>query len=554
MGHRTLLCLLASAFFCACATAPPSEPKFVTREALEQMLTDLGPAPAAPRFAPGVVVAEWQLAGPQPELLGGTVVAPSTPLEEGVARRPQAGVLNDAEICVARETLRFVAAHRSIPAEALAEHIAGWCGAIGEWRAFTWRTTGPDAAMHEWIAGALRDDGEAGRIGVWSDPDSGLSMLVQSRVSVELEPIPLVADRRLVEVRGTVLPEQQKRFEDVGALITAGPYDANYCNSDPSVQYPSFSFQCALRDDAASIALSMDLLDSSEVAETLVTAAVFRRPPGLHYRARPVPPMRAPRDPADAVRVLGETINALRAEAGRAPMQIADRQSALLVRAAPHLAAALEARDFKVADPLIAGIRAGWEVEGDIISSHWSRRWVARGDQADMMTQLWNSPGARRVLFSPEARSFAASVRWVGKDQRTAEIFLISYEHLPDEHYNRRVGRVLAQIDELRAGYGNPPARRLVAMRDDLKAIADRVTAGELTAEQGLRRVRELGYQHSGGGRWWSAQRYARDLTKIDLNPQLLRRKRLDVNVAVAVERRRDRPYARYVVYFFWFD
>ncbi len=540
---RRLVFLIAWA--CACSTTSEAAKRPPSSEELASLIQTAPKRTAGFEVDDSAAVDQWRMVGERALVIEGPAVEASNEAERAIVELAGPDALGGSQQCMARELAAFYEAEGGWPTAALELHMDAWCGEANRDRGITVRQLD---SLGEWIDEGKQSPGRV-RMGAARVGETDRWLVFASRDWVELDPVETVVGQTMVEISGRVL-WKPGRLEGVWGRSTFGPMDSKYCNSDPSVRYPRFKMSCIATDQVTRISLNGNLKESSEVGEGLTTLTVFRGEAERLYRPRPIPKVAHTSTPESVHNAFVSMVNQLRAKVGREPLTVSRAQSEVVRQALPALDRALKDDDYGVADPLIAGLSAGWEIEGDLVDSSWTSRRGRGQELTHVVEGMWESPSTRDLLFHRDASDLALHVELSESDADSFRVAVFSYRRLREEHYNRRVTQVLDRLNELRAAYGRKPVRRIHSVGDGMAEIADRVTAGDLDARQGYERMRR--YTSSKGVYGWTTWRTTRQLQHLSFSRRLLTQPNLQAQVAVAIERRPGFPFVRYVVFFIW--
>lgn len=474
---RTVWCLVvALAGACASASSGPGAgmaggPVFPTA----QELTTITTRPATPpRFDPTRAVDRWQFAEPLPALLGATAHDTRSAAGRLLATRFVANtrvVLSGGMECVAREYGRFWLEHQAMPTPELQTFIQARCGAPvarvgvvlqggpepgGEALAGRWQTEA------QALLGKLPDVPHAA-LGLWSGEANGRSVVaaaVGARM-IELEPVPLDAGAGgTIELRGRFL-------DDTGVaagFATRGGHGFSLCAPVPGTALPRFHFRCAVDARDPTVLVELMAAPAGRLLSQRALVGLFapgKSAPG-EYGTATLAMAAAPMPRRDGAAMLA-AINAVRAQAGVAPLREAPAQSAVAARVLPHYVAASTNGDPKVAETVALGMMAGWEVKGDAA--------IRTGDFASMnlfgvasmdraVEAVLMTPAHRAVLLDPEAEAIALATQDHASGAATSAI-VTTYKFFRGGDNERESQRILDRLDAERAAAGKPPVIRV---------------------------------------------------------------------------------------------
>lgn len=389
-------------------------------------------APAAPTVPQGQGAPEgWQLEAPLPTAVsspGGDHWTAETPWEQAFAAHVAAAGagsprLTAALACTARQIGRFVLAKNGSPDESLRTFMAGACGASGAQTFFA--TVGgnvpdgvPDAQLlSQWRQSLEQRTDEALRFrptagGFWWGRSNGHAIAV---IAFDVERAELLASSLIADDHGDVTIEGRARgsFDYLAAYVNRGALAVAPCEIDVAVPRPRFRVVCRLApDDRATWVQIMAAAPKRVLATTIVQAVVRRTADETPAYAASVEPPQPVATAAEFNRVVLERLNALRAQAGLRPVELAAAQSATAGGLAAHYFGAVYRDDgAATADTIALGLLAGWNVDGMIRTgtfhssllpgAHDAGRWLAHATELPAGRASLLDPGVEQVAFGP---------------------------------------------------------------------------------------------------------------------------------------------------------
>src|SRR6185437_11966843 len=326
---------------------------FPTREALAQIAA--APMPAHVFEEQSKDVPTWELKGPLPEALEQVPPVDDSAwgklFAEAVAARGDAAIATEAMHCLARENAAFVLANEVLPADMLERFIAGRCGTpLGlAGTGFSVMTADPRTTDEQLLAkfrGQIRamidKTLQAGRFeaGLAFMRNGGRAVLAIAVVpqTVRLERTPFVPGPD-----GKVVIQGEALFQpaSVRALVNRGRYGYAACEVSPAVALPRFRIACPVATDDELAWVSVSANPQGRVlGEPLVEMLVWPSgTPGKVYAklARPASGAQGA-SPSDLV----QEVNRVRAEAKLPAVRIAEQESLIAARLAPHYFASSE--------------------------------------------------------------------------------------------------------------------------------------------------------------------------------------------------------------------
>lgn len=475
-------------------------------------------APAElPEIATGIhMVDSWPLPGPFPEAPGATPRPPAAlgePWSEFLATRTRS---NDATIteemtCTARHAGLFVLAHGARPSDDLLDVMSSRCGALAVGLVATFAVLDDDRARSDeetfaqWepvLTRAIRIPRQRHQVaGIFFGRDRGRAavVVVSGADRAEVSAAPRRPDERgHLVIRGTLRdPAAQAR-----GAITVDRYRTEPCRLDPAVQLPDFVMTCtpSRSDRRARIemvafapsrpygvtALRMDLWPSEPPGADVV----YRRPvyeAAGQAAGRPTGPM----SPEDDLRfALRDAVNAIRADAGLAPLVLAPAQSQLATRLAPRYLTEVygitaderqtpgsQAPGSPSSEDIALGLMAGWDVPGTVYRSGFTMAVSGAPDAGVLLGSIASSPFGRRVLFDPGAHFLALGP--VVKNGAAASL-VATYAVVEQVDRRAVVARALATVERRRGERGLSSSGHLDEARRIIADAAKRLESGRL--------------------------------------------------------------------------
>jgi len=481
----------------------------------EQEITALAASPA-PKIDESIVrvsnapVAEWTLTGPFPKMIGSLPRTPTNAFERYLdehAAKSKRVEHTEAMHCAAREFGLFVLATDQQADDRLERFILNRCGAIGLRLVglpyFTIESPG-DPDVEKVLEGTRKgfDDflskaskfKPAVEIGGWvhGNGEKQIVVLAVALTNVEIEPVPIIPTKRNeVTLKGRYLA----RGYTVTGAVTRGEYGAESCVDDTRVKFPAFVVTCELspKDDTSRVVLAV-----AEKKNSFFVSRVFSQ----EFSPSGNPPTAYAQD--GTMTIIGETpltnegqelaslpeqmltlINAVREEAGIAPMTLDTAQTRLIMSVAPHLYNAFM-NDADRANEIVYGLLAGWSVKENLVNATFADEGYAKPDARELVRKMLEDPGGRNTLL--DKTSTILAVGGVELQNGKTRVSAFSYEPLPDETHSRRVFRVRQRINKTRKLNGLKKIKWYKPFESDAAKIAARMEAGELSPEKGTER------------------------------------------------------------------
>jgi hypothetical protein len=532
-------------------------------------LGEIGARPAGERIAPDDVVdvERWKLTGPLPDAFVTAAHAPATAwdavLKSAVGGREGLVLASESTFCVARETGLFYLDTHGRPSEALQRFIEGRCGLAGSGATtgFRWAdvpvSVADDRILNEWradvegdLAKAVGDAAGPEVVGIWYGRKNGRAVVTwaSARRAVQVDRIPMVPEGGHVVIRGELLMPA----EHLQGLANAGRFGVHHCVADPQLRLPRFALTCDVDGQDPSSRLEVAAFPPGRVLGPVVLSLLVwpAGAPGDTF-TRPGTEGAACAAPAggDVAGALAACVNQARLEARLPPLQASPAQSQTAARLAPHFfAALLGAEPELVADKVVLGVRAGWDVGAPLRYGQFASGLVQGGSEvARLVASVLERPSGREALLDPDANRLAVGPIAGGAGQKVLGALFGTYALFEGRDDPRDVERVLQRLSDLRARQGRPAAHRLSSAEGDIAAAARRIAAEGRAPTDALNDALQTTAErtHAAVKGWWVD---AAKLDEMDLPPELLQAPTLNVAVAVSHYRREGEPWTRYVV------
>ncbi len=378
--------------------------------------------------------------------------------------------------------------------------------------------------------------------------DRAAVYVASGRPLVELQPVETRLDRdQPFELRGRILDPASS----ITAAINRGRYDVATCESVGDPRPPAFHFVCEPDPADESALVSVWFTPPNRVLgkralDALVWPGggdqrVYRR---FEYtNAHPIA------DTALFASAFLDELNGVRARAGLHPVTLETAQSATATRVAPHFFAAMtSSENERVADQVMLGLLAGWDVEGDIRSGRVAFGAVPETDDlAELLAAILEDPLARTTLLDPDTDRLAVGpIMGNAGDIRVLAAVVTGYSLFGKETKRQDADALLARLTEERHKRQLPPPYRLVEVWMDAMDSADEVGHGE-TPEYVLddllqTSVAALSREVSG---WYGE---TSELDEFGFPEELLSAPRLGTAIGVSHRKDPHEAWGRYVV------
>lgn len=549
-----------------CATTPKwaaattmAEEKFPPKAELQQL--SLRPSRLDPAHQAAAAVEEWTLEGPLASSLEARPVPATSPWERAVidAQPSLAQALTEDHRCIAREVARFVLAKNTYPGHSLRAFISRRCGTTANHVGLRSLTGEVPASVSEakWLehwkpqlaemAKALGAVDLAGAA-VARDGTRAVLIIAGSQAGAVLaRPVPLVGPGLTkVEVHGRLARGGAERIE---ARINQGDLESTGCKTLGAASPPEFAFECEVREGDARTTVEVVAFDPGRIlGRGVVALSLWPSGPGASTWRRPA------RSAAVAQGEFGArfiaAVNAMRTRAGLGMLTEAKAQSATAVGLAPHyFAASLEGGDKLDADRVALGMLAGWDVEGDIVSSGFGNEWLSGTRDLDTFLEFClDSPFQRKSLTDARATQIAVGPLEFDASSTLAAIFAT---YVPLGTFDRKESEIaiITRLNQLRLDRGLPLAQWTLWPQDEGALIERHLKSRRYGPDDAGRHALEATAAVSKD----SVQGYVQlvdDLEHFQFPPEVLLRPDINVFLAVGTYRGESWAQSRYVVCF----
>jgi hypothetical protein len=535
--------LLALPLLFACATTPPADSRFPSKDSLTALAATQAAIPESP---PVLEASSWTFTTPAASTW---VDAPLAEPAPWMAKAAETGAtLSTSLSCYAQELAAFFRVHGVYPGRRVGEFMAARCGTpilSSGARVFTVKaseetpleeiTERYQADLDEMIAQAA----EAGTVG-----------LGMSRVGGDLA-FAAVYGRATTEIlAGAPTPDEagnvviRARTPLVGTFIAAashGRYSLRPCTFDASVELPELELSCPVDPADETAWISVVVYEKDRVFGRQVLSVLARSPDAavetyerFDYLAG------ADVDKGDVVGLL----NHVRAKAGAPPVSLEEKQSVVVRDLAPHLVSASLAGDAAKSDHIGLGIVAGWDVDGVVQRGSFTSE-LARSAReltaADFLMLSLERPLGRETLLDDEVDRIAVGSFALAESQ-TNGLVISTYALFEPTDFKAASDQIYARLQELRpkgkAGLGRHRVNEVLVAR----GVEERRFKPEVGLNRLMKMVQEQTGQAVGG---WVIR--TTDLRVIEL-PENLLNKNLGVAIAVGHERQKGAAWGSYVV------
>lgn len=545
MQHLLVAALVALGVSGCTASSAGSD--FTSMEQLKQLTSR--PKPTHVFTEKVADVPQWELAGPFPESVG---LAPHEQqseagkmvVEEAGKRHAQPTA---AFACAARELARFIAEKKEQPPSLLRAFIAGRCGTGVASLASTWvQGEAPDSVTDAALVSKWRANLEKAFASLGPDAQVGAALVRQGSRAVialawaevhgALEPVSIFPSADgVVELHGAV----SGRVDQLAGTVGLGEVGAAACTNLGLRPLPAFDLRCVADPKDTSAAISIETFKQGRFLgqETFRVLVWPSRQPSNTWALHPVVRAGVPA----TVPGLAEEINALRAKASLAPLEVSAAQSDDLREAAPFFFQATAGGDERLCDELALGIIAGWRVEKDIASGTFTSEISERPDGSLFLTHALLSPATRATLFDPRASVLAIGLF---EEREVVGGVLSVYRRLEAP----AVEGLVKDLDAARARLGRGPVKWVRLPGSGEASVAEAVHRRELDLEDGLQRLMEA----SIAGTTRGAQGFTlihSDLQNLQWPAEVLNRPEVEVVMAATTVRQPKAPWGTVVIF-----
>lgn len=562
----SLLLVACAGLSCTSATTTGSGvPRFPTRAVVDDLLAS--PAPAALRRDPRFEPTAYTLAGPLPTMGGDALRVITGPFETLLTQERSDLVVTEPLVCAARELGRVYADHGLYAGTRLMAHILGACGHVTEvvHQALI-SYASKDAVTDEHILTEGKDGltsmlrtfaptkGMRAGVAVVRGEKHTVVIAVSSSPNMAIEPFSLVPNEKgEITVSGQVLV----RADGVTSLANHGTHDVARCVVDARLILPKLRVTCPLRtvDVAARIdaaGFERDRIIGPELF------SILARPSGaepLEYTAVAPSPSTTVADGRALALALTGALNAVRKDAGRAPLALAPAQSETGSKLAPHLfSRLLSSSDDRVTDDIALAMLAGWNVPdavdgvgpGEVIiiqDGDFGFDWSDTLDAAVFLERLLDQPRTRVTLLDPRYDVVAIGTQVEGT-QGFVGIFFGAWERFAGHDVDTDSKRVFDALQARRKHFGSTGIIPHIdtRVRDAARAID---ANGDVEDEVGDALSASVKIMQT---KLWSWTLTTNDLDEVPFPSELIDQKDVFVSVGVAFARDPNDAWGRYVI------
>lgn len=529
-----------------CATTS----RFTTRAELEKVLSS--PKPVKIFRDKSVDVDRWELLGPFPDRIGDAPLEASDPwtrlfVQHAVARgaRPSGPLA-----CAARETARFVAAKGGYPGSLLTDFIVARCGnAVAHAAMQSMSGDAPDGVTDEqlfehWQADVTKladglSPGESAGLAFVRDGGRAVVMLMRAAPSGAVEPLSIFPfDDNTVVVRGNAPAGAGRVF----GYANQGATKSVRCRDTNRFALPSFELVCEVDGADARAWVDVSSIEKGRLlGNTFAQLLVWpRRAPSNVYE-RPV--YGTPGGELTPEGMLAR-LNEVRTAAGMKPLELSVAQSADNHELAPFFFDAVVRNDAAVEDRIAMGVIAGWRVESEISGGSISSAWVDTPDLSLLLAHQLESAGSRAQLLDPEHRVLAVGFY---REEGFVAALVSAYSKVAGATWPDSTEAVMLELDAARKKAGLPEVQWIRLPSQLEKRLAEGVGKKELDDEEALQHFMDETVEVTRRPvHGWRIE--ATKLNDINWPEMFLKKQNLEVLGTVAVQRKKDDPWADYLI------
>jgi len=512
-------------------------------------------------------VQTWELGGPFPETMGAETTAYASPwgsaLKQAALDKPGALLLSEGMHCVARELGRFHLAHHARPSKSLRRFITSRCGSPAT-QVMAASVSGevPDEVTDEELFEQWQESvqdlvgghlGAGSRTaGLWFGRRDGQAvvMLATAERKVHLTKMSAFPDEEghIIISGELMIPAERMR-----ALINHGRYGVKQCEQGVNLQLPRFAFRCKVDPDDDYAWVQVGAFPPGRILGDTVLEMLSwpkREPANTYTRPSYTDESRSVKDEASFIIGLVELLNGVRARAELGELTLEPEQSKVATRLAPHyFSAIVGGAPETMADTVVLGLRAGWEVEGTVEYGLFAAQMVGQtSDLSGLVSLALERPGAREALLDPRATRIAVGPMFVPEANVLAAV-MSTYALFDREQSEANARAVWERLDGLRRERDKPPLERLHEVDKLIAVAAVSIENGNKEPEEAFEELTEAALEPLGRSVYgWIVE--AGSLDEFEFPDELLRRARLGVALGVAHHQPEGEPWGRYVILF----
>lgn len=561
-----------TALGCAATAPTPSKPLFVFPGQEEIGRLRQLPPPAKLLAEPPARADDWSFPDPPAQTLEEVPYEDLSPWGRALAAlvqtRPQELHLSRGLRCQADELARFFLEKGAVPPAGLRRFITARCGSLfAEAASLSSHITAPTSVTDEELGrlvkerlaefvAAMPPGAQHLGLSLKRRGDQALLLMLYAQPTVSIDPLLLLvpSDGKFV-VSGALLTPATY----IEGIANAGRFGVSHCERNRATALPRFELHCQLAAGDSMAWAQVAALPPEHVLLDGVLTLLMRRPDAdlSRYagRATGKPAVQKTAEAQDLTALRGRfltTINDARREAGVPPLKLAEHQSQTVTDLAPQLLAAHgRGTDFKVANRIVLGLLAGWDVGGTVRGGNLITHYIApSNDLAEWIEEALQQPHTRGVLLQREPGSIAIGPLAQPKEQVLGAV-VTTHTLFHGVDHRADTDAAMGQFHQERI------ARRLPApvFITELNALMDaeaRAVPGGASPIDALKRMLESVAQRGFSVHGDVLQ--TTNLERLTFPAEALRKGRVRVGVTVTHHRPPGAAWAHYVVYLVTLD
>lgn len=447
--------------------------------------------------------------------------------------------------CVAQELVRFRLETKKEPPPALRQFILGACGAVGvqlgsQGLSGSIPATVPDEeVLKQWneklgteLVGQLPQDTTEVGFGFGRSGDQVIALVSYSQSRDEIQPFSLLPDERgNIVLEGRVAGE----VEYFTGYINQGRFGVASCQVDLGVPKPRFRVFCHMAPADRSAWVQIAYAQPRRVLNTSVLEVLIRRTPTEVLAYTESAPAAAPpvNNAEKFSRAVLTELNAVRAKAQLAPVQLAAAQSATSLRVAGHYfnAALGKGRESEM-DQIALGLVAGWEVEGMIRHANFFSQLVPHTwDPSVWLDTSLALPHGRLTLLAANVDQIAVGPLLLSNPEGLGAVVTGFELHHGNDH-TQDVEHLFERLCFARERLGLGPPRKMAELSELISRELARVHAGQREPRELMSEVLQRGSEALG----LSLRGYVIETTSLEaleIPPEVIKQPGLQIAMGV---------------------
>jgi hypothetical protein len=387
--------------------------------------------------------------------------------------------------------------------------------------------------------------------GIWIGQKQGHAVIMVSvalrRANLDAMALVPGPDGRVV-IRGELL---DRTADHVEALYNRGRYGFGRCSVDPTVMLPRFVATCDVDAADADAWIEVAAFPAGRVLGHVVASLVVfpARTPSSAYHDAGYVTRSVAAGPDARAQLLG-LLNEVRRGAGLPEVALAERECAVAEKVGPHYFAALTGSEpERVADEVALGLRAGWEVDGEIINGAFTAGAVVHTDDlGQLLDAVLERPSGREALLDHAARLVAFGPVLMPAEEVIAMV-ASSYTLFTGANHAADAQRVLGRLTKARIDQRMPPPSRAPNLQGEADDAAAKVARGELSPHRALERMLQHSAERFAGVGFHGWMFEASSVDDIRFPADLLRAQVGGVVISVTHYHPKNGPWSRLVIF-----